>query len=191
LCSTWFPGYLHNGLFDMFQHTYLTGETQRRDVHYNADGHDTYLDLVSTRVADEVLVTFMDYTQTKKTQLHLEKLVEELKRSNSNLEEFAYAASHDLKEPIRKIHVFSDRLKSSLAPRMNETETRMFERMEHATERMHLLVEDLLEYSHVSKRPHQMEEIDLNKKLQQVLSALEVLIEEKNAFITAGSLPLI
>ncbi len=191
LCSTWFPGYLQNGLLDMFQHTYLTGESQRRDVHYHVDGHDVYLDLVSTRVADEVLVTFNDYTQLKKTQLHLEKLVEELKRSNSNLEEFAYAASHDLKEPIRKIHVFSDRLKSSLAPRMSETETRMFERMEHATERMHLLVEDLLEYSHVSKRPHQMEDIDLNKKLQQVLSDLEVLIEEKKAFITAGPLPLV
>ena len=115
LGSTWFPGYLYNGVFDMYKHTYLTGETQRKDIHYYVDGLDLYLDLMSTKVGDEVLVTFNDYTDLKTAQLQLEKSIEDLQRSNANLEEFAYAASHDLKEPIRKIHFFNDRLKTQHA----------------------------------------------------------------------------
>ena len=120
LGSTWFPGYLTNGVFDMYKKTYLTGESLRQDVHYHVDQHDLYLDLMSTKVQDEVLVTFTDYTHIKKAQLQLEKLVEELRQSNIRLEEFANAASHDLKEPIRKMHVFTDRLKANLEDRMNE-----------------------------------------------------------------------
>ncbi|HYO22204.1 MAG TPA: histidine kinase dimerization/phospho-acceptor domain-containing protein, partial [Flavisolibacter sp.] len=178
LGSRFFPGYLHNGVFDMYRKTYLTGETLRQDVHYNVDHHDLYLDLLSTKVHDEVLVTFTDYTAIKKTQLQLEKLIEDLRQSNTKLEEFAHAASHDLKEPIRKIRVFSDRLKSSLADRMDESEHNMFDRMQNATERMTLLVDDLLSYSHVSLTPIETEEVDLNKKLKLVLADLEVPSEE-------------
>jgi signal transduction histidine kinase len=191
LGSTFFPGYLHNGVFDMYKETYLTGKTLRQDVHYNVDQHDLYLDLLSTKIHDEVLVTFTDYTTIKKAQLQLEKLIEDLRRSNASLEEFAHAASHDLKEPIRKIRVFSDRLKASLATRMDETESNMFERMQKATERMALLVDDLLLYSHVSLTPLQMEEIDLNAKLRIVLSDLEVQVEEKNATVTIDQLPTV
>ena len=155
--SVFFPGYLHNGVFDMYRKTYLTGETQRQNFHYNTDGLDIYLDLMSTKVGDEVLVTFTDYTPLHKAQIQLESYVEELKRSNSNLEEFAHAASHDLKEPIRKVHFFSSRLKASLADRMTEEEKKFFDRMENAAARMSLLVDDLLEYSHVSFHPQEME----------------------------------
>ncbi|RYZ49376.1 MAG: hypothetical protein EOO14_20765, partial [Chitinophagaceae bacterium] len=128
LGSTFFPGYLHNGVFDQYKKTYLTGETLRQNVHYHVDGHDLYLDLLSTKVQDEVLVTFTDYTESKKTQLQLQKAVEDLKHSNESLEEFAYAASHDLQEPLRKINTFSDRLKTELSSQLNETQQRMFER---------------------------------------------------------------
>lgn len=189
LGSTYFPGYLHNGVFDMYKHTYLTGEAQRREVHYNVDGHDLYLDLQSTKIQDEVLVTFTDYTTLKQTQLQLEKLVEDLKRSNANLEEFAHAASHDLKEPIRKIRVFSGSLEESLGDRLNEQERRIFERMINATERMTLLVDDLLAYSHISTTPLQQEIVDLNKKINLVLSDLELQIAEKTAIIRIEPLP--
>lgn len=191
LGSAYFPGYLHNGVFDMYKHTYLTGKAQRREVHYNVDGHDLYLDLQSTKIQDEVLVTFTDYTPLKQTQLQLEKLVEDLKRSNANLEEFAHAASHDLKEPIRKIRVFSGSLEDSLGSRLNEQERRIFERMINATERMTLLVDDLLAYSHISTTPIEQESVDLNKKIRLVLSDLELQIGEKNAVITIEQLPVV
>ena len=75
-------------------------------------------------------------------------------RSNANLEEFTYAASHDLKEPIRKINIFSNQLKAQLTDRLKENESRLFGRILNATERMGNLIDDLLLYSHVSQRPH-------------------------------------
>jgi light-regulated signal transduction histidine kinase (bacteriophytochrome) len=138
-----------------------------------------------------VLVTFNDYTALKKTQLQLEKLVEDLKKSNSYLEEFAHVASHDLKEPIRKIHTFSDRLKLSIGNRLNENELAIFNRMQNATERMMLLMDDLLSYSHLSLTTKKMETVDLNEKIKNVLNDLEVLIEEKSAQIQVANLPTI
>lgn len=115
----------------------------------------------------------------------------ELERSNRSLEEFAHAASHDMKEPIRKIHFFTDSLKKSLSSKLSSNEARMFERMENATKRMGMLIDDLLEYSHASYQPHEMETIDLNEKIQKVLEDLELTIEEKKAVITVEKLPVV
>lgn len=191
LGSTWFPGYLTNGVFDMYKRTYLTGQTQRQEVHYNVDGHDLYLDLMSTKVGDEVLITFTDFTELKKAQLQLETLVEELKRSNANLEDFAYAASHDLKEPIRKIHFFADRIKEQLGDKLGEPGIGQFDRLQLATERMRLLVDDLLAYSHASMRPREFEAVDLNQKIKLVLEDIELLVEEKNGDIQVDPLPVV
>ncbi len=192
LGSTWFPGYLTNGVFDMYRTTYLTGETSRKDIHYNVDEHDLYLDLLSTKVGDEVLITFNDYTAVKSSQVQLESLVQELKRSNSYLEEFAHAASHDLKEPIRKIETFSGILQTSLMERLTPDEARLFERMSAASVRMKQLVNDLLDYSYVSTTtPLQMEPVDLDERLKLVLVDLEVQVEETAAIINIDPLPTV
>ncbi len=191
LASTWFPSYLENGLFDMYKQTFLTGETHRKNVHYSADKHDLYLDLMSTRVGDEVLVVFTDYTQLKTTQLQLEKYIEELKRSNTNLEEFAYAASHDLKEPIRKIHLFSGRLRERLREKLQPEDENFFGRMENASKRMSALIDDLLLYSHVSRGATMEEMVDLNQKIELVLEDLDLEITEKKAKIVVGGLPTV
>ncbi|RYF80542.1 MAG: hypothetical protein EON98_13350, partial [Chitinophagaceae bacterium] len=115
----------------------------------------------------------------------------ELQRSNQNLEEFAHAASHDLKEPVRKIHFFTDQLKSQLSSHLQEAELRSFNRIEKASQRMGNLIDDLLLYSHVSQRPHQKEAVDLNQLLQNVLEDLDLDIEEKKAIIQVDHLPLI
>jgi signal transduction histidine kinase len=191
LGSKWFPGYLHNGVFDMYKKTFLTGESLHMDKHYHVDGLDLYLDLKSTRVGGEVLVTFIDNTPLKTAQLQLEKYVEELKRSNANLEDFAYAASHDLKEPIRKIRVFSDRVQAMLADRLLPEEKNYFLLIEKATIRMQNLIDDLLEYSHVAAPMNYIDNLDLNAKVSQVLEDLELEIKEKQANIIIGRLPQI
>jgi signal transduction histidine kinase len=140
---------------------------------------------------DHLINVFIDVTNTKKGQLQLENSIEALKRSNANLEEFAYAASHDLKEPIRKMRTFGDRLKTKLSNRLDEEEARMFERLEKSSERMELLVDDLLTYSHVSESPRQFETINMNEKLRRVMEDLEMTIEEKGAKITVDVLPTI
>lgn len=189
--SKWFPGYFDDGVFDMYRHSFETGEPQRKEVHYNFGGEDNYLDLQSIRIDHHLLVSMTDYTSLRKSQMKLEQTINALERSNTHLEDFAYAASHDMKEPLRKILTFIERLKGALAPHLAESESRLFERIEISAQRMQLLVDDLLEFSHVSEQAQLEEEIDLNEKIKKVLSDLELLIEEKGARVIIDPLPTI
>jgi light-regulated signal transduction histidine kinase (bacteriophytochrome) len=141
-------------------------------------------DITSQKVYEEEL-----NREVRQRTLELENKNRELLRSNENLEEFAHAASHDLKEPIRKIRFFTDRLKDQLTERITEEEKQTFRRIDNASERMGALIDDLLLYSHISQRPVEMEEVDLEQKLSKVLEDLELDIQEKNAIISIGALP--
>ena len=121
----------------------------------------------------------------------LQAINKELQRSNANLEEFAHAASHDLKEPVRKIHFFTNQLKEQLAAHLTEADLRSFNRIENASQRMSTLIDDLLLYSHVSQRPHEKENINLNKKVQTVLEELELDMAERNAVVHVEKLPVV
>ena len=189
LGSKWFPGYLTNGLFNMYKQSFETGERRRKEIHYVTDEHDDYLDLQSVKIDDHLLITFTDHTTLRKSQLELEQTVQALEQSNTNLEDFAHAASHDMKEPLRKILTFTDRLKQTLKTKVNDNETLLFERIETSAARMQLLVDDLLEFSHVSEQPREMESVDLNEKIERVLSDLEFQIEEKGAGVITHPMP--
>lgn len=115
----------------------------------------------------------------------------ELQLSNQRLEEFAHAASHDLKEPMRKISFFIGKLKNQLQERLENEELQTFSRIETSVRRMVSLVDDLLQYSHLNQIPIEKENVDLNKKLQLVLEDLELTIKEKKAAIEVGDLPTI
>ncbi len=121
--------------------------------------------------------------------LALENNNKELERSNSNLQEFAYAASHDLKEPIRKIHFFADRLKQEHAGVLNKDGIKTLERLEVATDRMRTLVDDLLDYSQVSRGVNRFEQVNLGEKINLVVGDLEMAVQEKEARITIGDMP--
>jgi light-regulated signal transduction histidine kinase (bacteriophytochrome) len=130
-------------------------------------------------------------TERKLPELELLEKTRALERSNQSLEQFAYAASHDLKEPLRKMKVFLELLKNGMLSRLTEEEMNLLRRIEKAGERMTLLVDDLLEYSHVSIHPKELEEVDLNEKMQRVLEDLELIIQEKGAVIHVEPLPRI
>jgi light-regulated signal transduction histidine kinase (bacteriophytochrome) len=132
-------------------------------LHYNADGLDVYLQVAAVRMDEEVVVHFIDNTKLRNLQIDLMRKIEELERSNQNLEEFAYAASHDLKEPIRKINFFADRLKTLLGESLTADNLRLFNRLEVATQRMRSLVDDLLSYSQVNTRSDNFEKVNLNE----------------------------
>lgn len=146
---------------------------------------------VSQDVTEQKLFEEELNIQVRQRTLELQNKNAELQRSNQSLEEFAHAASHDLKEPIRKIHFFTDRLKSQLLQRLTEEEKATFQRIEVATQRMTLLIDDLLQYSHVAYAPQQKEWIDLNAKIGKVLEDLELDIQNKGATIDAGPLPTV
>jgi PAS domain S-box-containing protein len=130
-------------------------------------------------------------TELELANKSLLQLNEELARSNTNLEEFTRAASHDLKEPIRKVDFFVNRLKTSLQNKIGNEEKILFERVESATDRMRLLIDDLLEYSHLTQSQREQEKIDLNDKIRLILADLELMIREKNATIEVGKLPIV
>lgn len=146
----------------------------------------TTRDITEIKKAEEVLKQ-----NSEKLEALVAERTRELQRSNKELEEFAYAASHDMKEPIRKIHFFTDRLKERLQTKLEEEDRRYFERLEIANRRMTSLIDDLLLYSHVSRGPGPAERVDLNQTLAFVLDDLELHIEEKGAAIKVGSLPTI
>jgi PAS domain S-box-containing protein len=119
----------------------------------------------------------------------LQDINKELERSNEQLEEFAHAASHDLKEPIRKIQFFTNQLKNQVSGQINEQSLKLLQRIEMAGHRMARLVDDLLVYSHVSTKPHHKEVVNLNDAIKNVLEDLELDIQEKTAIVEIAQLP--
>ncbi len=188
LGSEWFPGYKANGLFERYSYTAMTGSAQRFEFHYNIDGIDVWLDIMCTKVGDEVLITFTDHTSLKNLQRRLEEHVEELRSSNANLEQFAYVASHDLQEPLRKIKSFGNMLQSRYGQDLGPEGSDLINRMQGAASRMSILIEDLLTYSRVSVRPAQMKVLQTDKILEDALFDLERLIQQKGAVIKSDKL---
>ena len=186
-----FPGYYLTDAFHRYVETIQTGQHSAWDLHYNQDGLDVYLQVVASLMGDDLVVHFTDYTELKNLQLDLMRKIEELQRSNRNLEEFAYAASHDLKEPIRKINFFADKLRHDLHTSLSTQQVQLFNRLDTSTSRMQSLVDDLLSYSQVSIRPRVLESVNLGDLVRFALTDLELEIEEKGATVNIGELPVV
>lgn len=184
------PNIVQSEYFQLCVKTLQTGEPQF--VRYFLQYSKRWLEITASKLDDEHLITiFTDVTKVQETELQQQKLIEELRRSNESLEDFSYAASHDLKEPIRKIQVFTTLLSERMQAHPKEDEKKLLERITHAVGRMQVLVDDLLEYSRVSYTPREKEEIDLNEKIASILVDLEMQVKEKNASVTVGALPTI
>lgn len=115
----------------------------------------------------------------------------ELEQKNSELQSFAYVASHDLQEPLRKIRTFSDRMQATYAGKLDERGLDYLRRMQNAAERMQVLIHDLLLFSRVTTQAQPVRTVNLKTVLDGVLSDLEVHIEETQAQVVVGDLPTI
>ncbi len=119
----------------------------------------------------------------------LETANSQLSRSNSALEQFAYVASHDLQEPLRKIQQFGDIVQSRFSEQLGAEGAQYVERMQLAATRMSTLIKDLLTYSRLSTRQDAAEAVNLTNVVQEAVANLELLISETGALIQVGSLP--
>ncbi|HEV7332503.1 MAG TPA: ATP-binding protein [Flavisolibacter sp.] len=161
-------------------------------MRYQMQSTGKWLELTVSKLDDDHLIQiFTDVTPIREAELKREQSVEELRRSNESLEEFTRAASHDLKEPIRKIHFFTERLKTAMEGKLSEAEGGLLQRIENASARMNLLVDDLLSYAQLNSGTLIPEEIDLNQKIKTILADLELMISEKGALIELGPLPTV
>ena len=128
-------------------------------------------------------------TEKKKAEMNLLKYSEMVIQSNKELEQFAYVASHDLQEPLRKIQAFGDRLSKKYGDSLDEKGNDYLTRMQNAAERMRLLIVDLLAFSRVSTREKAYKLVDMNQVVTEVLGDLEEAIQQSEAVIEVGDLP--
>ena len=133
--------------------------------------------------------TCHDITHQRQLEHKLVSYTQELEESHRTLEQFACIASHDLKEPLRKISVFGERLIERHAPQLDERGHDYVARMRAAAQRMSGLVEDLLEFSRVRGGQTTTQRVDLNALVRGVLDDLEIRIEESQAIIELDPLP--
>jgi signal transduction histidine kinase len=132
-----------------------------------------------------------ELAQNKKYKIELESKIANLNRSNSELEQFAYVASHDLQEPLRKIRSFTDLLIAKYLPTLTEEGGMMLRKIDKSASRMQLLIDDLLAFSRSIDDSQDPEQVDLNNVLEEVLHNLSESIEKKAVEIYVEPLPLI
>jgi signal transduction histidine kinase len=121
----------------------------------------------------------------------LKRHAAELERSNRDLQDFLFVASHDLQEPLRKVHAFADRLKVKYGEALDERGRDYIERMQLATQRMQHLINDLLTYSRVTTRAQPFVSVDLGRIVREVLSDLEMQVKRVGGRVEVGDLPRI
>ncbi|GAA4454973.1 hypothetical protein GCM10023189_22210 [Nibrella saemangeumensis] len=142
----------------------------------------------------ETLMTmaiYRDITMTRRYHRQMEQYIVELKRSNESLEQFAYVASHDLQEPLRKIQSFGDVLANQYAYNLGENGADLVGRMQSAASRMSGLIRDLLTYSKLATEHNPHQGVNLNIVLAEVINDLELTLRDKQACIDSDDLPVI
>ena len=164
------------------------------EVFWRKDGTCFPVEYASTPIVENgsilgAVVTFRDITERRRSEGELKKLSDELSRSNADLEQFAYTASHDLQEPLRVVAGFlkllSRRYKGKLDAKADEFIGFAIE----GTDRMQALIKDLLEYSRVGTKSKSFKPTECLSVLESAVFNLQAAIKETGATVTHGDLP--
>ncbi|MBS1564699.1 MAG: PAS domain S-box protein, partial [Bacteroidetes bacterium] len=152
------------------------------DIHAQKVFEETLRDNIGLKQAQQKL---------RENQLVLESYIEELNRSNLELQQFAFVASHDLQEPVRKLLFYSDYLLRKYSSGMDAKGGDYLSHMHHAAERMRSLIQALLIFSQINKAQVELKPVDLNEIVNDARQDMEIAISEKKAVINVDELPVI
>ena len=191
------PDVASNGLLDHYRRVVETGQPFRQDLAFDFGNGLGWYNMSVVKRADGIVLTVQDKTAERAAeqslqahQRQLETTNKELRRLNENLQSFAYVASHDLQEPLRKIQSFGDILLNQHAAQLG-TGLNYVERMQAAAGRMSTLIKDLLNYSHIAVRQEVTTPVSLNGIVDATLTDLELVIEETGAVVQVDPLPTV
>lgn len=160
------------------------------------DGKQIYVSLTASPIKGKdgvttaISVIARDITESKNIGAEMIKISEELKRSNTELEQFAYVASHDLQEPLRMVTSYLQLLEKRYTDKLDQDAKEFIAFAVDGSKRMRTLIQSLLEYSRIN-RVKPFEVIDVNLMLKEVLENLSIPIKENNAIIKIDDLPVI
>jgi two-component system, chemotaxis family, CheB/CheR fusion protein len=149
----------------------------------------TYTDITDKKIAADLLKK--GYDELHETYMQLETTNMQLERSNFDLMQFASVASHDLKEPLRKIQAFGNMLKESVEERLDRKEYNYLDKVINASNRMQNLVDDILTLSRLSNNTIPKISVSLTDIVNSIVDDLEIMIHEKKAVVKVGNLPTI
>lgn len=173
-----------------------TGEPAHRDdeVFWRADGSPFPVEYWSHPVRRDhrvlgAVVTFLDITERKRAESSLARQASELARSNAELQEFAYATSHDLQEPLRTVAGFTQLLARRYAGQLSEEADEFIGFIVDAVKRMQAMIQGLLDYSRLETNAAPFARIDCDQLLEDVIDNLQAAIEESAAVVTHDPLP--
>ena len=179
-------------------HALATGQAARFEKEYRRkDGSLVPIEVVMdvrqpTPGESQVFCKFVtDISARKRAESDLLKAAQELSRSNLDLEQFAYVASHDLQEPLRAVAGCVQVLKKRYQGQLDARADELIAHTVDGVSRMQTLIEDLLAYSRVGTRGKEFEPCDCNRVLGQALANLETAIGEASAVITRDRLPVV
>lgn len=137
------------------------------------------------------LVIIKDFKRRRIHQKILEQKINQLNVTNAELEQIAFVASHDLQEPLRKIRTFTDKLIIQYKGDLQEEGQIIVEKISSSSQRMQELLNDLLNYTHVTKNEEEVTLVDLQKCFDEVRQELDGVIQQKKATIKVEELPVV
>ena len=185
-CSDVYPGIFANGVFERMKTAIETGTPDSYEIEVAAISGSIWLSAAIEVVDGVVNMTSKNITSEKLAALHLESMNKKLERKNDELASFAYIASHDLQEPLRKIMMFTSRIvdkEKNFSPQTHE----FFSAITATAERMQNLIRDLLSYSKLDAENQSKEKTDLAEMLDEAAATLDEPVE----LIINGQLPVI
>jgi PAS domain S-box-containing protein len=184
-------------------------QTKGEEVFIHKDGHYypvafTASPIIENGIPVGTVIEARDITEEKRIEEELrnrdkqvmqmlegkvKERTSELEKTNFELMQFTSVASHDLKEPVRKISIFSKMMRDKLNGNLDTASERYLNTIISSSDRMAQLIDDLLAFSRLSSTQVELQDVDLNKTVHEVLNDLEIPIKEKNATIKIGKLP--